>query len=68
MIDIEKLRQGYPVRNKKTGNTYIFLDVIINTTNTQHGQKMVLYRTENGMEFVRDLSEFCEKFELKVTE
>jgi len=51
------------VVHKKTGNKYIVLsDTIINCTNKDDGQRMVLY-TRNDMLFVREYSEFREKFD-----
>lgn len=51
------------VRHKKTGNIY---DVerlsVINCTNANDGQLMVLYH-RNGLHFVREQTEFFKKFE-----
>jgi vacuolar-type H+-ATPase subunit E/Vma4 len=53
------------VKHIKTGNLYKVLnDDIINSTNAQDGQKMVLYSNEKNMMFVRELKEFWEKFEI----
>jgi len=45
----------------KTGNIYNVINVVINTTNENDGQTMVLYQRE-GMMFVRESKEFLEKF------
>ncbi|TGK77551.1 hypothetical protein EHQ24_18920 [Leptospira noumeaensis] len=50
----------------KTGNFYLKLDEAKNCTNANDGQKMVFYceyGKENPMKFVREISEFLEKFE-----
>ncbi|NCB40770.1 MAG: hypothetical protein EOM80_18585 [Erysipelotrichia bacterium] len=49
-------------RNKKTGGIYHVIGFVINATNAQDGQSMVLY-DGNGMMFCREKSEFFEKFE-----
>lgn len=50
------------VVHKKTGNTYtVITSNVINCTNAQDGQQMVLY-TKDGMWFVREKKEFEEKF------
>lgn len=56
-------------RHKKSGRTYeVISESIINATNDQDGQEMVLYTGERrdgsgkGI-FVRELSEFYDKFE-----
>jgi len=50
-------------RHKKTGNIYAFYGYCINTTNAQDQQEMALYE-RNGIYFVREKSEFHEKFEI----
>lgn len=48
--------------HKKTGNEYsIISEEVINCTNAQDEQQMVLY-TRKGMLFVREKEEFEEKF------
>ena len=50
------------VVHKKTGNVYtVITSNVINCTNAQDGQQMVLY-TKDGMWFVREKKEFEEKF------
>lgn len=48
--------------NKKTGKQYRVLSTVINCTNSQDGQEMVLY-VKDGKMFVREINEFFEKFE-----
>ena len=58
-------------RNKKTKNLYKIKDKVINTTNAQDGQIMILYeplnihvdKDGNKLIFVREQNEFYEKFE-----
>jgi len=51
-------------RNKKTGKIYFLINNrIINATNANDGQIMVLYKNENGDLFVRERKEFLIKFE-----
>lgn len=58
--DIEHMSKW---RNKKSGETYWIIDsVIINCTNNEDGQLMVLYSKDNKY-FVREKNEFKEKFE-----
>jgi hypothetical protein len=51
-------------KNKKTGKLYDVCtsDDIINTTNANDGQRMIIY-TDGEKFFVREIVEFCEKFE-----
>lgn len=50
-------------RHKKTGNIYeVSYMEVINCTNAQDGQIMVLYK-RGGKTFVREINEFKEKFE-----
>lgn len=48
-------------KHNKTGNLYIKLGEVINATNAQEGQQMVIY-TRNDETFVRELREFEAKF------
>lgn len=53
-------------RNIKNGNTYeVIRDDVINCTNANDGQIMVLYKSQKSPEllFVREKSEFLQKFE-----
>lgn len=53
-------------RNKKNGNIYeVIREDVINCTNANDDQIMVLYKSEEhqGMLFVREKSEFYIKFE-----
>ncbi|MCW7470751.1 hypothetical protein [Leptospira kanakyensis] len=50
----------------KTGNFYLKLDEAKNCTNANDGQEMVFYceyGKENPKKFVRDKTEFLQKFE-----
>ena len=52
------------VTHKKTGDTYyVVSDSVINATNSNDGQMMVLYKNQNGKLFVRETNEFRQKFE-----
>lgn len=57
-----KCDRFFPVRHLKTGHIYIALGYIINATNAQDGQVMMLYANEHGETFVREKHEFWEKF------
>jgi len=51
-------------KNIKNKQLYQVLDVnVANCTNANEGQRMVLYQ-KDGVKFVREFSEFIEKFEL----
>jgi len=53
----------------KTGNVYeILYEDIINATNAQDGQEMIMYKNKDGMIFVREKKEFFEKFRKLVCE
>lgn len=57
-------KQPILCRNLKNGNTYRVLETdIINHTNANDGQKMVMYIDENEIIFVREQSEFFMTFE-----
>lgn len=49
-------------KHKKTGNLYWKVGECINATNANDGQQMVIYRNADGMNFVREVNEFYEKF------
>jgi hypothetical protein len=50
--------------NKKHQTLYKFEKVVWNATNINNGQQMVLYTSvEDGSSYVREISEFLEKFE-----
>lgn len=52
------------VKHKKSGKLYYMLDEeIINCTNENVGQSMILY-TNGSLVFVREKTEFYEKFEV----
>lgn len=52
-------------RHRKSGDRYLVLDIsVMNATNKQAGQPMVLYQNEDGDKFVREHREFYNKFEL----
>ena len=49
-------------RNKKNGMIYTYIEEVINCTNQQDGQVMVLY-TKDNLLFVREKEEFYKKFD-----
>lgn len=52
----------YKVLHNKTGKVYTVLsDYVINCTNINDGQRMVLYRDETLI-FIREYNEFTDKF------
>lgn len=54
-------------KHRKTGNLYLKLGEAKNCTNANDGQQMIYYceyGKENPMRFVREKSEFLEKFEV----
>ena len=54
-------------KNIKNGNIYeVIREDVINCTNANDGQTMVLYKSEKSPDllFVREKSEFLQKFEL----
>lgn len=48
--------------HKKTGKIYAVLGNAINATNSEDGQKMVVYRNAAGALFAREVAEFYCKF------
>ena len=54
----------YKVKHIKTGHIYTVQAEIINATNAQSGQVMVLYE-RNGVQYVRAKREFNKKFGVK---
>jgi hypothetical protein len=50
------------VNHNKTGKTYLVLGDAIDTTNGQNDKKMIIYNNMEGGYFVREESEFWEKF------
>ncbi|MCW7492496.1 hypothetical protein ND861_09820 [Leptospira sp. 2 VSF19] len=53
-------------KHLKTGNLYLKLDEVKNCTNSNDGQQMIYYceyGKETPLKFVREKSEFLEKFE-----
>lgn len=48
--------------NKKTGKCYESDMTVINATNAQDGQTMILYHDNHGNYYVREEHEFFEKF------
>jgi len=50
-------------KNIKTSHVYLFLGEVINATNKNDGQKMILYDDRKGTYYVRETKEFYEKFE-----
>lgn len=54
-------------RNRKNGKRYSAFNLVINCTNAQDGQKMVLYQDcsdPTAGPFVRELQEFLAKFDI----
>lgn len=52
-------------RHNKTGNIYVLLHIGKDCTNCREGAQVAVYRyrgSDNGEIFVRELSEFYEKF------
>ncbi len=50
-------------KNRKTGEFYIYDKEVINATNENDGQVMILYSAmKTGQTFVREKKEFFEKF------
>jgi len=50
-------------RNIKNQKLYKIIDtVVINVTNDNDGQHMVLYKDERGCKYVREYEEFFKKF------
>ena len=61
MFDILKVTKF--AKHNKTGNTYFVLSLeIVNATNSNDGQRMILYANSTGQLFVRELEEFLCKF------
>lgn len=61
---MEKNKPKKYALHKKTNKIYRVFDIdIINATNANDGQEMFLYQNNNGDMFVRELEEFCSKFE-----
>lgn len=51
-------------KNKKNQNDYRVVGKLVNATNANDGQLMVLYVCKEGNVYVRSLDEFKEKFEM----
>ncbi|MGL6114083.1 MAG: hypothetical protein ACRC1R_03495 [Cetobacterium sp.] len=49
-------------KNKKNQELYLVIGTLINATNSNDGEKMVLY-SKNNKYFVREYNEFLLKFE-----
>lgn len=61
MFDITKVTKF--AKHNKTGNTYLIISMeIINATNSNDGQQMVLYSNLTSQLFVREKVEFLNKF------
>jgi len=55
-------------KHLKTGNIYVAFGEVLNSTNEQDGQKMILYYRDgkndiSDLVFVREIGEFHSKFE-----
>ena len=46
----------------KTGNKYTLHGIVIDATNSTDGRRMALYSNSDQVLFVREISEFMEKF------
>jgi len=55
--------RGLQAINKKTGNKYLVLGLLTNSTNAVDGQLMVVYTDGKGPRYCREISEFVNKFE-----
>jgi hypothetical protein len=54
---------GRMYQNNKTKNEYVIgPKEVINTTNAQDGQAMIIYMDKDGQHFVREKEEFFSKF------
>ncbi|MFH0757362.1 MAG: hypothetical protein V2B15_08755 [Bacteroidota bacterium] len=52
--------------NKATGQQYQVLQTVMNATNAQEGQRMILYTPlPSGLTYVMEMNEFYEKFKEK---
>lgn len=49
-------------RHNKTGNMYTMISEAIDATNSRDGQVVVIYQNKKGEFFVREKSEFLQKF------
>lgn len=49
-------------RHKKTGKIYKIMSNAIDTTNSRDGLEVVIYTDDKNV-FVREITEFCDKFE-----
>jgi hypothetical protein len=50
------------VKHIKTGKLYTLHGIVIDATNTTDGRRMALYSNSDNIFFVREISEFMEKF------
>jgi len=58
---MNKIPKAY--NHKKTGDRYFVTGEAINATNAQDGQVMIIYANSDDETFVREKTEFLEKFE-----
>lgn len=49
----------------KTKQEYTLHGIVIDATNSTDGRRMALYSNSDGVFFVREITEFMEKFEAK---
>lgn len=66
----DEIKPGQTWRHNKTGHLYLIAEpgTVINATNAQDGQKMVVYHRADGDDhsyYVREESEFRLKFTLQ---
>jgi len=52
--------------HKKTGGRYFVTGEAINATNANDGQVMIVYTNADGKTFVREKTEFMQKFEEEI--
>ena len=65
------LKEEIKVIHKKSGKTYKILGILVNTTNGNNDEVMVLYKhfnTNERADFVRTYAEFVEKFDVNTND
>jgi hypothetical protein len=48
--------------NNKTQKIYTFIEVVVNKTNKNDGERLVIYKDLEGKKYAREINEFNEKF------
>jgi hypothetical protein len=54
--------------NNKTQKIYTFIEVVVNKTNKNDGERLVIYKDLEGKKYAREITEFHEKFSRKIFE